>query len=149
MAKLAGLKLKQLSMALQEGRAIPVEKLGQRLRGIRETLGLTQKQLAKRIRISQPLLSRIEENTANCTLKTIVKVARALEGDFLGVVAVRNSLESMIRRQAETKAKNILKRTYANMAMEEQQPGKKEYDYQLNKMIAELTANPGPELWSE
>lgn len=144
-----GLKLKQLSAAVKEGRAVPIEKLGQRLRDIREALGMTQKQLAKRIRISQPLLSRIEENAENCTLKTIIKVARALECDFLGVVAARTSLEAMIGRQAEMKAKNILKMTFANMAMEEQQPGKKEYDYQLNKLISELTANPGPELWAE
>jgi len=143
------LKLKQLSVAIKAGRAVPVEKLGQRFRDIRETLGMTQKQLAKRIKISQPLLSRIEESAANCTLKTIIKVAQALECDFLGVVSSRNSLEAMIRRQAELKAKNILKRTFSNMAMEEQQPGKKEYDYQLNKLIAELMANPGPELWEE
>jgi predicted DNA-binding mobile mystery protein A len=146
---LKGLKLKQLSIAVKEGRSVPVEKIGQRLRDIREALGLTQKQLAKKLKLSQPLLSRIEENAANCTLQTIVKVARALECDFLGVVATRNSLETMIRKQAEAKAKNILKRTYSNMAMEEQQPGKKEYDYQLKKLIAELTANPGPELWTE
>jgi len=149
MAKLKSLKLKQLSEALRVGRAVPIEKLGQRLRDIREALGMTQKQLAKRIKISQPLLSRIEEKADNCTLKTIIKVARALECDFLGVIVAQNSLEEMIKRQAEKKAKNILKRTYTNMAMEEQQPGKKEYDYQLNKLITELTVNPGPELWAE
>lgn len=149
MASLKGLKLRQLSVAVREGRAVPVEKLGRRLRDIREAIGMTQKQLAKRIKISQPLLSNIEEDASNCTLQTVIKVARALECDFSGVVSSPMLLETMIRRQAEMKAKNILKRTFANMAMEEQQPGKKEYDFQLSKLIAELTAKPGPELWVE
>jgi predicted DNA-binding mobile mystery protein A len=149
MSKLKGLKLKQLSEAVKEGRSVPVDKIGQRLCDIRRTLGMTQKQLAKRIRISQPLLSRIEDNVESCTLKTVVRVARALECDFLGALVSENTLEAIIKRQAEKKAKNMIKRTFGSMAMEQQAPENKAYEYQVKKLTEELGANPGPMLWEE
>jgi predicted DNA-binding mobile mystery protein A len=149
MSKMKGLKLRQLSMAVKEGRAVPIDKLGQRLRDIREVLGMTQKQLAKRIGIGQPLLSRIEEDVSSCALKTVARIAAALECEFLGVVTSRQALELMIKKQAAKKANGLIKRTFANMALEKQAPGQKSYDYQLKKMIEELSANPGPELWEE
>lgn len=149
MSKLKGLKSKQLSVAVKEGRPVPVEKIGRRLRDIRETLGMTQKQLAKKLRISQPLLSRIEDNAGSCTLKTVVRLARALECDFLGVLISKETLEAKIRKQAEMKARSIIKRTFASMAMEKQAPENKAYEYQLKKLTEELAASPGPELWEE
>lgn len=149
MSKLKTLKLKQLSEAVKEGRPVPIEKIGERLRDIRSALGMTQKQLAKKIKISQPLLSRIEESTGSCTLKTIARVASALECGFLGVLISKERMEAMIERQARKKAQALVKRTFANMAMEEQSPGNKAYEYQLKKLAEELAANPGPELWEE
>ncbi|MBU0686524.1 MAG: helix-turn-helix domain-containing protein [Candidatus Margulisbacteria bacterium] len=149
MSKLKGLKLKQISAAVKEGQPVAIEKVGQRLRDIRQALGMTQKQLAKRINISQPLLSRIEDNAASCTLKTIVRVANALGSEFLGVLASKDTLEAMIQKQAEKKAKSFVKRTFANMAMEQQAPGKKAYEYQLKKLTEELASNPVPALWEE
>ncbi|MCX5750769.1 MAG: helix-turn-helix domain-containing protein [Candidatus Saganbacteria bacterium] len=149
MSKLNGLRLKQLSEAVKEGRPVPVEKVGERLRDIREALGMTQKQLSKRLKISQPMLSKIEENTGSCALQTIAKVAAALECNFLGALDSKSTLETMIKKQAERKAQSLVKRTFANMAMEEQAPEKKAYEYQLKKLTEELIANPGPELWEE
>ena len=149
MSKLKGLKLKQLSAAVKEGRSVPVEKIGQRMRDIRQALGMTQKQLAKRIKISQPLLSRIEDKIESCTLKTVARVARALECDFLGALVSKDTLEAMVRKQAGKKAKSMVKRIFAGMAMEQQAPENKAYEYQLKKLTDELAANPGPALWEE
>jgi predicted DNA-binding mobile mystery protein A len=149
MSKLKALKLKQLSAAIKEGSPVPVDKLGQRLRDIRQALGITQKQLAKRLKTSQPLISRIEDNIESCTLKTIVRVARALECEFLGALVSKETLEAMIKKQAEKKAQSMVNRTFANMAMEQQAPGYKAYEYQLKKLTEELAANPGPALWEE
>jgi len=149
MAKLKGLKLKQLSEAVNVGFPVPIEKISQRLQDIREALGITQKQLAKKLKISQPLLSKIEENAESCSLKTVLHVASGLDCDFLGVISSRDTLLNKIRKQAENKAQNMLKRTFANMAMEQQSPEKSAYDYQLKQLIEEMVANPGPELWEE
>jgi predicted DNA-binding mobile mystery protein A len=149
MNKFKSLKLKQISSALKKKSLIPIEKIGERLRDIREALGMTQEQMAKRLKISQPVLSRIEEDAVASSLKTILRLARALECEFMGVIISRGSLEKIMKRQAEKTAKRLLDRTFANMALEKQAPARRSYKYQLRKLIQELIANPGPELWRE
>jgi len=143
------LKESQLSKATQKGVLVPVEKLGQRLKDYREALGMTQAQLAKRLKVKQPVISRIEEDAASSSLKTIIKIAGVLECDFLGALVSRGSVEDKVRRQAERVAKKVISRTYANMAMEKQAPSGQAYADQLERLIEELSANPGPELWEE
>lgn len=42
--------------------------------------GLTQKQLARKLRTKQPVISRLESGTYNPSLKFLRRVARALDG---------------------------------------------------------------------
>jgi predicted DNA-binding mobile mystery protein A len=150
MAKSKGnLKMKQLFRATEAGALIPVQKLGQRIKDLRDALGMTQRQMAKKLKVKQPVISRIEENAESCTLKTLVRIAQTLECNFMGAVVAGAPLQNLVRNQAEKAAKRILSRTYANMAMEKQQPGKKEYDYQFRKLTEELITNPNPKLWDE
>jgi predicted DNA-binding mobile mystery protein A len=143
------LKENQLSKATQKGALIPGEKLGQRLKDYREALGMTQAQLAKRLQVRQPVISRIEEDAASSSLKTIIRIAGVLECDFLGALISRRSVAEKVRRQAELAAKKMIARTYANMAMEKQAPSREAYAAQLARLIEELSAKPGPELWEE
>jgi len=143
------LKLRQLSETTRGKTLIPVEKIGKRLKDIREALGMTQKQMAKRLKVSQPVISRIEENIGSSRLNTILKVARAMDCDFMEAIASRAPLETMIKKQAEKAAKRVLSRTFANMAMEKQAPDDKAYQYRLKRLTGELAADPGPELWEE
>jgi predicted DNA-binding mobile mystery protein A len=139
----------QLSRATQKGVLIPIDKLGQRLKGYREALGMTQAQLAKRLQVGQAVISRIEEDAASSSLKTIIKIAGVLECDFLGALVSSHSVEEKVRRQAEKVSKKVIARTYANMAMEKQAPSGQAYADQLERLIEELSAKPGPELWEE
>jgi len=149
MSKLKDLKREQLSEELKAGVPVPVSKLGQRLQDIREALGLTQKQLAKKLKTSQAQVSRIEDDPSDSTLKSLDKLVTALGCNFSGLLTSDKDLTEIINQQAKKKAEQMLKRTFANMAMEKQSPEKKAYDFQLKKLIAELVANPGPELWEE
>lgn len=50
---------------------------------LREKLGITQAQLAKRVGVSQPFIARIESDDAsNLSLETLVKIVEALEGEI-------------------------------------------------------------------
>ena len=50
---------------------------------LRESLGLTQTELAQRIGVSQPFIARIEnDETANLSLETLVKIVEALNGEI-------------------------------------------------------------------
>jgi len=55
------------------------EKLGLRIKELREKRGLTQEQLAVKSHMSQPYLAQIESGTTNTTLKFMVKIAHGLK----------------------------------------------------------------------
>ena len=67
------LRVAQMSDTLQKGITTPIEDIGKQIKNIRETLGMTQKQLARRIGVKQSVISRIEKKSENCSLKTILK----------------------------------------------------------------------------
>lgn len=54
------------------------ESVGKKLAGIRREQGLSQKDFAKKIGVSQQLISRIEKGRENASLGTLSNVARAL-----------------------------------------------------------------------
>lgn len=143
------LKLRQLSDSLTKKTLLPIDGLGRRLRDIREALGMTQTQMAKRLKVKQPVISRLEDNIKASSLSTIIKIAGALELEFMGAFIARVPLEAIIRKQAERAAKRALARTFANMAMEKQAPGQAAYKYQLDKLIKEFIADPSPAIWEE
>ena len=64
------------------------ESTGKKVAAIRREQGLSQKELAKKIGISQQLISRVEKGGENISLGTLTNIARALnktiEIDFLG-----------------------------------------------------------------
>lgn len=50
---------------------------------LREKLGITQTELAKRIGVSQPFVARIENDDAsNLSLETLVKIVNALDAEL-------------------------------------------------------------------
>lgn len=53
-------------------------KIGLMLRQARENSGLTQEQLAKKVRTTKSAISRIENHSDDIKLSTLIKVARAL-----------------------------------------------------------------------
>lgn len=54
------------------------ESVGKKITGIRKELGLSQKELAKKIGVSQQLISRIEKGGENISLITLTNIAAAL-----------------------------------------------------------------------
>ncbi|KAF0133435.1 MAG: DNA-binding protein [Candidatus Saganbacteria bacterium] len=149
MSNFDDLKRRQISETIQKKIPIPIENIGTRLKDIRESMGMTQKQLAKRINISQPVVSKIEENAATSSLINVERYARIFGIDFQGVFTSEKAMEEIIKGQAEKKAKQILDRTFSNMAMEKQAPQEDAYKFQLNQLIEELSANPSSKLWED
>jgi predicted DNA-binding mobile mystery protein A len=143
------LKLRQLTNSIKEHLPIPIARLGQFLKNIRETVGMTQKQMAKKLKVNQSVISRIEDNIQSCTLKTISKVVNALECEFMGLIISKVPLDEIIRKRAEQAAKKILDRTFGNMAMEKQMPSADAYKYQFRRYVENFVSNPGPELWED
>ncbi|MFA6548365.1 MAG: helix-turn-helix domain-containing protein [Candidatus Margulisiibacteriota bacterium] len=143
------LKRRQIEEALKKAEVLPLDKLGRRIKDIREILGMTQAQMAKRLGIKQPTLSKIEDNIESSKLKTVLDLCRAINCEFMGAIVLKGSIKKMIEERALGAAKKILKRTHANMALEKQAPSGVLYSLQLKKLVTDLISNPGPELWED
>ncbi len=148
-SKFKRLKLKQLSDSVKKKDFFQIDKVGQRIKDIREALGITQRQLANKLKVKQPAISQIEENIESSSLKTVAKVLRALECELAIGIVSNVSLEDLVKKQAERVAKKMLDRTYSNMALEKQALTKKGYKYDYKELVEDLLENPGPELWEE
>jgi predicted DNA-binding mobile mystery protein A len=143
------LKLRQISSLMKAKTPVNIESLGSRLKDIREVLGMTQKQLAKKLKVKQPLIARIEKDIRSSSLNTISKIANALECELMGAIISKEPLEQIIQKRAGMAAKKMLNRTFSNMALEKQSPNKEAYEYQLKKLTDELASDPGPALWED
>ncbi|MCP4348985.1 MAG: helix-turn-helix transcriptional regulator [Desulfobacterales bacterium] len=53
-------------------------KIGVMIREAREQAGLTQKQLAERLKVKPPLISRLENNAGDVKLSTLHRIASGL-----------------------------------------------------------------------
>ena len=72
-------------------RAAAVEpSLGEQVRQLRVAAGLTQRELALRIRSSQPAVARLEAGLRTPTLTTLERVAQALGHDLMLLLPCRD-----------------------------------------------------------
>ncbi len=147
--KFKQLKLKQISDSIAQKTLISIEKLPERLKDIRKSLGLTQKQLARRLNVSRQEITKIEKNKNSSSLKTLAKIASALNCELKCAIVSDISIEKMIKNQAHKKAEHILKRTNANMALENQAVDKKAIEFQKQQLINEFITNPNSSLWED
>ena len=80
------------------------QKIGQILKSLRIEEGLTQNDFAKKLNISQQLISRIEGGRENLSFSTFGKIEKALEGRIhIDVIAARYANKSVYEFPLEIK----------------------------------------------
>ena len=87
---------------------------------VRQALGMTAKQLAERVGLSQPRIAKMELNENNLKISTMKKIAEGLDCDFVYGFVPKSSLQETINRQARKKAEAILLNVNTNMALDDQ-----------------------------
>ena len=84
-------------------------RLEQDLVALRERRGVSQRALARRVGVSQPVIARIEAGRArNLELRTLMKIAAALDGEVEITIrrrARRGSSRVAVGRPRETRAR--------------------------------------------
>jgi len=93
------------------------------IRAIRDALGMTGEQLAKRIGVGKQRIARIEGDEArgNVTMQTMRRVAEALDCVFVYGFIPRTSLEQTVKDRAKRIAKKRMKRVSQTMKLEQQE----------------------------
>ncbi len=121
------------------------------LRAIRDAIGMTGEQLAKRLNVNKQRVSRIEqdERLGNVTLKTLRGVAEALDCVFVYGFVPRESLEQTVRDQSESVAMKRLDRSNQMMRLEKQELSEEEKEKAMNDMVLDIIEAMPKSLWDE
>jgi len=92
------------------------------IRAIRDSLGMTGSQLAARLKIRPPSLVDLEksEATGAIQLKTLSRVAEALDCTLVYALVPKTSLEDAVQTRARKIALRDLKRVAHTMKLEDQ-----------------------------
>lgn len=116
------------------------------LKTIREILGMTTTQLAKKLGISQPRVVCLEKNEKNIKISTMERIADALNCDFIYAIVPREKIDNIIYNQTRKKALKILNKVNQNMVLENQLSNSNEL---LEDIINELLDSSTTKLWDE
>ena len=121
------------------------------VKAIREALGMTTAQLAKRLGISQPSVVGLEKAEAAkvITLETLERAARALDCTLVYALVPRKPLETILRERAREKARERLRTISHSMSLEDQHVHEEDEHEQLERLAQKLLEGPGSALWDE
>ena len=121
------------------------------IKAIREALGMTTAQLAKRLNVSQPRVPAIEkaEVSGSIKLESLERAARALDCRLVYALVPRKPLESLVEDRAREFAKKRLWATSHSMALENQRVGEADEREHLERLVQKLLTQPGSALWED
>ena len=119
------------------------------LRAIREALGISAAQLARRMGVSQQSIAKLERNeaTSKITLESLERVAHALGCCVTYAIVPEKPLAEMRRERAFSLADSLIKRVAHSMKLEAQGVSDKEMRRQRNELAEELLRGSPRNLW--
>ena len=121
------------------------------IKAIREALGMTTAQLARRIGVSQPRVVAIEkaEKNASITLDSLERAARALDCQVVYALIPRKPLNDLVEERVRIVAEKRLQSIQHSMALEAQSIDKSDEEEQLKRLSERLMKKAGSELWED
>lgn len=120
-------------------------------RAIREALGLTTRQLAKRMGVAPSRIPAIEkaEITGATTLKTLREAAEAMNCTLVYAFVPVKPLDEILHDQAAQKVERELSRLNHTMRLENQAMTKSDLSAERQRMIEDLLAGSLSRLWDD
>jgi predicted DNA-binding mobile mystery protein A len=119
------------------------------VRAIRDALGMSSRQLAARINISQPAVAQLERSEANgvVQLDTLRRAADALECDLVYVLVPRASLDEIVRNRARKVARTDIATVDRTMRLEQQGLTRNQLERRIDNYATRLIT--AGRLWDE
>ena len=121
------------------------------IRAIRSALGMSIETLAKRMGLSPTALQSLEkgEVSGSSTVRSLRRVADALDCDLVVALVPRKRLEDMIRERAVDVARRRLMKTNRTMALENQAIPEARLEEMAQDLADDLVQRSLRELWKE
>jgi predicted DNA-binding mobile mystery protein A len=119
------------------------------IRAIQQALGITNVQLARRLKLTPQTIENLQRNEVNGTIKlqTLRKLAEALGCRVVYAVVPPKPLEEMRRDRAYAIASRQLRPVAHSMKLEDQGISDAEAQRALDRLVAELLNGNPKKLW--
>jgi predicted DNA-binding mobile mystery protein A len=121
------------------------------LRAIRDALGMTTAQFARRLGVSQPRIVELEQSEASgsVTLNTLRRAAEALGCRLVYVLVPEQPLAETVRERADLLAARQTGAVAQSMRLEDQEVTSKEVGKELHRRQVEQLLRRPARLWDE
>jgi predicted DNA-binding mobile mystery protein A len=108
-------------------------------KAVREALGMTTAQLAKRLGVKQPSVIAVEQSEAKGTIElaTLRRVAEALDCTLVYAFVPKKPLEAMVRERAQLFVRRRREPVEHSMLLEDQAVTGKDADKRLDNIVHE------------
>ena len=123
--------------------------IGSFIKMVRLQLKMSQKILAKRAKVPQSTISRIEKGEKDANIATLNKILGALYCDLVMVPMLREPIDAILRKQARKRAETHVRYLKGTMSLEKQQPDSKLLGELLKQEEEKLLRDGGSKLWEE
>jgi predicted DNA-binding mobile mystery protein A len=147
---LRSLQIQQLDKTLDRWRAVagPAPDRGW-LHAVRQALGMTTRQLASSVGVSQAAVTDAERSEArgDITLATLRRYAEALDCELVYALVPRQPLEDTIEQRAERIARDQVSRVRHSMSLENQATGDVHREREVAALRRQLLDGPPSRLW--
>jgi predicted DNA-binding mobile mystery protein A len=121
------------------------------IKAIREALGMTAAQLARRMGVVQSRVSALEKAEMHGTpsLKTLRQAAEAMDCVLVYAIVPRTSLDQIVRNQAAKKAGVELARHHHTMRLENQAMDQRDLAAERERLVADMLAGSLRRVWDD
>lgn len=116
---------------------------------LRETLGMTQRQLANKVNRSLRSIQQIESGDAMPKISTLYNIADALNAELKISLVPRKNIIDFLDEKATKKAKQLVKINRASSAIEVQSPSENESKLQIKYLKREILDKKRDSLWNQ
>ncbi len=120
---------------------------GEWIRILRNYLRMTQAELAKRAKITQPNLAAIESGRVDPQVSTLRRIYQGLSCNLSVEPRPQKPLGEVLRGRARAIALRRLKHAMGTMALEDQAPDKETFSQLLEKRTDEILSDRRERLW--
>ncbi|MBI4358607.1 MAG: helix-turn-helix domain-containing protein [Candidatus Omnitrophica bacterium] len=127
-----------------------MQSIGEQIKGLRQTLGMTQEQLAERSGLSQSMIADIENGRRlNLTTPTITKLAQGLNCHYVSQLIPVKDIQEILDEQSLAVARKIILTSSGSMAIEMQLPGHEVIEKQIIELKNQILKKDKSALWQK
>ena len=121
------------------------------IKAIREALGMSAKQLGKRMDVAAPRIYEIEKSELSgvLTLGSLERAAHAMDCQVVYALIPKKDLQETVEQRARLGATRRVRATSHTMALEDQALEESELQEQVDKLTQELLSARASQIWED